>query len=161
MIYSRLLVKVIAFSRMKILGALALYRFRSLIKGVGVNSRCALSVEIKFPDKIKVGDHVAIGPMCTLGGYGGIILEDYVRVSKGVTIESAGLDSSSELPYKHIGKPIVIKKGAWLGTRCIILGGVTIGEHAIIGAGAVVSKNVSAYEVVVSQQVRKIFKDVN
>lgn len=45
-------------------------------------------------------------------------------------------------------KPITIKQGVWLCTRCIILGGVTIGEHAVIGTGAVVTKDVPPYSLV-------------
>jgi acetyltransferase-like isoleucine patch superfamily enzyme len=44
----------------------------------------------------------------------------------------------------EIGAPIHIKEGVWLASRCIILAGVTIGEHAVIGAGAVVTHDVPA-----------------
>mgnify|MGYP001615035288 CR=1 FL=1 len=58
-----------------------------------------------------------------------------------------------------ITKPVHIKEGAWLGTRCIILPGVTIGEHAVIGAGAIVTKDILAYEVWAGSPARKI-KDI-
>lgn len=45
-------------------------------------------------------------------------------------------------------KPIIIKKGAWIGARSIILKGVTIGEGAVIGAGSVVTKDVPPFAVV-------------
>ncbi|WP_425452463.1 acyltransferase [Companilactobacillus formosensis] len=44
--------------------------------------------------------------------------------------------------------PIHIKEGAWIGARAVLLPGVTIGEHAIVGAGAVVTKDVEPYTVV-------------
>lgn len=44
-------------------------------------------------------------------------------------------------------KPINIEEGVWLGSRCIILGGVTIGAHSVIGAGAVVTKDVPPFQV--------------
>jgi len=43
-------------------------------------------------------------------------------------------------------KPVLIKEGAWLCTRCIILQGVTVGRHAVIGAGSIVTKDVPDYE---------------
>lgn len=46
------------------------------------------------------------------------------------------------------GGPIHIKEGAWLASRCMILGGVTVGKHAVVCAGAVVTKNVPDYAVV-------------
>tara|TARA_B100000446_G_scaffold137525_1_gene129917 strand:- start:19366 stop:19839 length:474 start_codon:yes stop_codon:yes gene_type:complete len=156
MIYSKSVVVCVSYIVMKLKGALALYRLRATIAGVGRSSRCALSTEIKCPENVAIGDYVAIGPACTIGGYGGVILEDYVRVSKGVTIESASLDVEGELPYTHVSKPVHIKNGAWLGARCIILGGVTVGEQAVIGAGAIISKNVPDKAVVVAQPVRKI-----
>ena len=146
----------LAFCVTKLRGLLALVRFKVLCPSAGTGTRCPLSVELKSAENITIGKNVAIGPMTTLGGYGGIILEDYVRISKGVVIETASLDLSGSLPYKHIGKPVVVKRGAWLGARSIILGGVTVGENAVIGAGAVVSKDVAPGEIVVSQPVRSL-----
>ena len=156
MLYSKKLVLFFSYVLMKMKGAIALYRFRSLIKRVGKGSRCHISVQIKYPEKILIGDNVAIGPMVTLGGYGGIKLDDYVRISKGVTIESASLNLSGNLPYKHTAKPIHIKEGAWLGTGSIILGGVTVGKRAVVGAGAIVTKDVPDGGIIVSQPVRVI-----
>lgn len=51
-----------------------------------------------------------------------------------------------ERKIKGIVKPVTIKEGAWLCTRCIITQGVTIGRHSVIGAGAVVTKDVPDYE---------------
>jgi len=50
---------------------------------------------------------------------------------------------------KRVSKilPVIIKEGAWLCTRCIILPGVTVGEHAVVAAGAVVCKDVPPCEV--------------
>lgn len=52
--------------------------------------------------------------------------------------------------------PIHIKEGAWIGSFAIILGGVTIGKHSVIGAGAVVTKDVPDYEVWVGVPARFI-----
>lgn len=156
MIYSRKIVVLFQFIIMKTKGAIALYRLRALVNGVGKSSRCPLNVELKHPGNIKIGDYVAIGPMSTIGGLGGVILEDHVRISKGVTIESAGLDTRGSLPYKHVGKQVHIKSGAWIGARAIILGGVTIGEKAIIGAGAIVTKDVPDNGVIVSGKNRAL-----
>lgn len=154
--YSAQLVNIWRWPFLKMKGAIALYRFRSLIKGVGKASRCSLSVEIKYPENITIGDHVVIGPHSTIGAFEKVTIENYVRISKGVVIESAGLNLQSPLPYDHKGKPIFIREGAWLGARCIILGGVTIGKGAVIGAGAVVTKNVPDFSIVVSQPIRFI-----
>jgi len=155
-IYSSRLVHLITYLARKVRGALALYRFRSLFKDVHRSSRCALSTEIKYPDKISIGHSVGIGPECTLGGFAGIVIGNNVRISKGVVIESAGLDLCRPLPYRHIGKPIYIKDGAWLGAGCKVLAGVTVGEYAVVGAGAVVTKDIPAYQIVAGQGLRVI-----
>jgi maltose O-acetyltransferase len=159
-LYSTRLVLLISYLIRKFKGALALYRLRSLIKGVGNQSRCALDTEIKYPEKINIGEFVGIGAGCTLGGFSGIVIEDYVRMSKGVVIESAGLELSDTLPYKHKGKPILIRKGVWLGARSMVLAGVTIGEYAVIGAGVVVAKDVPPYKIIVGQSFREIGSNV-
>ncbi|MDR3442136.1 MAG: DapH/DapD/GlmU-related protein [Legionella sp.] len=155
-IYSKKLITIFSWFFGKIKGALGRYRMRSLIKNVGNSSRCPLSVELKCPENISIGHHVSIGPYSTIGAFEQVILEDYVRISKGVIIETAGLNLKSGLPYKHKGKPILIKKGAWLGARCVVLGGVTIGQGAIIGAGAIISKDIPDFAIVVSQPTRII-----
>ena len=53
-------------------------------------------------------------------------------------------------------KPILIKKGAWIGAGATILPGVSIGKYAIVGAASVVSKDVNDYEVVVGNPARVI-----
>ena len=54
------------------------------------------------------------------------------------------------LPFdeKVIVKPVVIKENVWIGSHCLILPGVEIGEGAVVGAGSVVTKNVPALAVV-------------
>ncbi len=159
-VYSKSLVLACSWLNQKVKGLIALYRFRSLIPGAGKRSRCALSSQIKYPDNIEIGNFVWIGPDCTLGGHSGIKLADYVRISKGVTIESAGLILSLPLPYKHQGQPIVIERGVWIGTNAIILAGVTVGEYSVIGAGAVISKDVKPHSIIVGQPYREIGKNL-
>jgi len=105
--------------------------------------------EVKYPENIVIGNNVVIGPGCTLGGKSKIELGDYVRISKDVVIETAGLNFYGNLPYEHISKPILIEKGVWIGTRAIILGGVIIGENSIIGAGSIISKDIPSNSIVV------------
>ena len=109
---------------------------------------CHWSVQIKYPERMTFGKGVIIGPNAVLGAGGGIVFGDGVRISEGVVVETASLDVSGDPPYVHKTKPIVIGEGVWLCTRCIVLGGVTIGRRAIIGAGAVVDRDVAEREKV-------------
>ncbi len=109
---------------------------------------CHWSVQVKNPEGISFGKGVIIGPNCVLGGSGGITFADGVRLSEGVVVETASLDLGGDPPYVHKMKPIVIGEGVWLCTRCIVLGGVTIGRRAVIGAGAVADRDVPERGVV-------------
>ena len=116
---------------------------------------CHWSVTVKYRENIKLGRDVVIGPKCTLGAAGGIVLADHVRLSEGVVIESAGLDFTSAPPYPHTYQPIVIEEAVWIGARAMILGGVTIGARSVIGAGAVVSRSVPANTIVAGMGVKE------
>lgn len=131
-------------------------RFRALCPTAGQDSVCHWSVEIKYPERLEIGRGVVIGPETTIGAAGKIILEDRVRISKGVFIETAGLIFDGNPPYRHHMRPIVIRKGVWLGARSMVLSGVTIGEYAVIGAGAVVTRDVPPYAVVAGNPAKVI-----
>jgi acetyltransferase-like isoleucine patch superfamily enzyme len=103
-----------------------------------------------------MGDHVLIGPYVTLGALGGIIIEDHARISQGAFIETATLSLGDPLPYPHIAQPIAIHRGAWIGANAMVLGGVTVGEQAIVAAGAVVTKDVPSHTVVAGVPARVV-----
>lgn len=110
---------------------------------------CHWTAELKYPERIRFGCKVVIGPRCTLGASAPIVLGDHVRLSKGVVIETAGLDFHAPPPFHHRAKPITIGHGVWLGAGAIVLGGVSIGDHAVIGAGTVVTRDVPQGAIVV------------
>jgi len=79
-------------------------------------------------------------PCCYIQGYNGIIFGNNIRIGPGVGIISA---NHSIMNYdKHIKvNPIQIGDHCWIGMNAVILPGITIGEHVIIGAGSVVTKS--------------------
>lgn len=112
------------------------------------------SVEVKYPDRIDWGDNLTIGPECTLGAFGGISFGRDVRLSKGVVLETAGLNTAARPPLDHVGKKISIGNRVWIGAGAVVLGGVEIGDDALVGAGCVVVKNVPPATVVVGAPAR-------
>ncbi|GAA0029523.1 acyltransferase [Bradyrhizobium ottawaense] len=109
---------------------------------------------VKYPDRIAFGKGVRIGPSCVLGAMGGIKMGDHVRLSEGACLETGGLDINGPIPYSHIAKPIVLGEGVWLGFRATVLAGVTIGDRSIVGAGAVVTKDVPPDSIAVGSPAR-------
>jgi len=105
-------------------------------------------VTVFTPLYINCGKHITIGKNvfinfdCTFLGLGGITIEDDVLIGPKVSLITENHPLNPEERKGLIGKPIVIKKNAWIGANATILPGVTIGENAVVAAGAVVSKDV-------------------
>jgi acetyltransferase-like isoleucine patch superfamily enzyme len=92
-----------------------------------------------------VGHKVFINQCCTIYDMGGVDIGDLVMIGPNVNIITAGhpVEPSQRRAYIE-AKPIVIEKNVWIATAVTILGGVTVGENSVIGAGAVVTKDVPA-----------------
>lgn len=97
---------------------------------------------------ISLGKNVFINHACSFLDIGGIIIEDDVQIGPRVNIisENHPLDPSDRKAL--IPEPVVIRRNAWIGAGATILPGITIGENAIVAAGAVVSRNAPANTVV-------------
>jgi acetyltransferase-like isoleucine patch superfamily enzyme len=95
-----------------------------------------------------IGKKVFINHACSFLDLGGIVIEDEVLIGPRVNLvtENHPLDPLDRKAL--ICKPIVIRRNAWIGAGATILPGVTIGEHAVVAAGAVVSKDVAANTIV-------------
>ena len=101
-----------------------------------------------FGQFIQIGKNVFINHACSFLDMGGITLEDQVLLGPKVNLitENHPVDPANRRSL--ICKPVIIKRNAWIGAAATILPGVTIGENAIVAAGAVVSRDVPANTVV-------------
>lgn len=97
---------------------------------------------------IRLGKNIFINHDCSFLDIGGITIEDHVQIGPKVSLitENHPLDPGDRKTV--LPGPIVIKRNAWIGAGVTILPGVTIGENAVVAAGAVVSRNVPANTVV-------------
>lgn len=112
-----------------------------------------------------VGD-VIIGHNCGIGLsnviIGPVMLGNYVMLAQNIVI--SGLNHGYEdvtLPprmQKVITKPIIIKDDVWIGANCVVTAGVTIGKHAVIGAGSVVTRDIPEFCVAVGNPAKVIKK---
>lgn len=84
----------------------------------------------------------------TLAHLGGITIEDHVLIGPRVNIVTENHPADPSSRRALLCKPVVIKRNAWIGAGATILPGVTIGENAIVAAGAVVSKDVPEKTIV-------------
>lgn len=97
---------------------------------------------------ITLGKNVFINHACSFLDLGGITIEDNVQIGPKVNLitENHPLEPA-ERKFLEL-KSIVIKKNAWIGAGATILPGVTVGENAVVAAGALVNKDVAANTVV-------------
>ena len=100
---------------------------------------------------IAIGARSFIGRGTRMGGVAGVTIGKFCQIASEVTFETA----THELDYRpgharpSIQKPIHVGDHVWIGTRAIIMPGITIGDGAVVGAGALVTKDVAPNTVVV------------
>ena len=97
---------------------------------------------------IRIGKHVFINHACSFLDMGGIIIEDHVLLGPKVNLITENHPTDPVNRRDLICKPIIIRRNAWIGAGATILPGVTVGENAVVAAGAVVSKDVPANTIV-------------
>ena len=100
-----------------------------------------------FGNRVKFGKGVFINHSAILSASGGIEFEDGVMLAPGVRIATINHDMNERHTKYTYGK-VLIKKNAWIGMGATICPGVTVGEYAVVAAGAVVTKDVPDYAVV-------------
>lgn len=115
---------------------------------IGENSVISKSASIDGSlAKLEVGEYSFIGEI-NLSIHAKVTVGSRVVINDGVKIITATHDTNSP-EWASVAKPIRIDNYAWIASNAILLPGVHIGEAAIVGAGAVVSKDVEKYNIVV------------
>lgn len=108
-----------------------------------------------FGNQVKFGKNVFINHSAILSASGGIEFEDGVQCAPGLRIATINHDFNERHSIYTYGK-VTIKKNAWIGMNVTICPGVTIGEYAVVGAGAVVTKDIPDYGVAVGSPAKVI-----
>ena len=107
--------------------------------------------------KISIGARVVVNRRCYLDGRGGLAIGDDVSISPECYIITLTHDVNDPC-FIAVAKPVAIHSRVWIGARAIVLPGVTLGEGCVVGAGAVVTKDVQPYSVVAGNPAREIGK---
>lgn len=97
---------------------------------------------------IRLGRHVFINHACSFLDLGGITVEDGVMIGPRVNITSESHPVKSEKRKTLVPGAVHICRNAWIGAAATIMPGITVGENAVVAAGAVVTRNVPANTVV-------------
>lgn len=101
-----------------------------------------------FGKNIHLGKNVFINSGCCFQDQGGIDIGDDCLIGHQVVFATLNHDSEPQKRGNNIAKPIKLGQNVWIGAHATILPGVSIGDHAIVAAGAVVNKDVPAFSIV-------------
>jgi putative colanic acid biosynthesis acetyltransferase WcaF len=125
--------------------------------GASVPWRCLISsgVRIYFPWAMKIGTDVAISDRVVFYNLGGIRIGDRVVISQDVYF-CGGTHDYTRPRYPLQRLPIDVENDVWIAAGAFICPGVRIGEGAVVGAKAVVTKDVAAWKVVAGNPARVI-----
>jgi UDP-2-acetamido-3-amino-2,3-dideoxy-glucuronate N-acetyltransferase len=114
---------------------------------------------VSLGQNVFVGNKVTIGDKCKIQNnvsvYDNVILEEGVFCGPSMVFTNV-YNPRSLIERKSEYRDTLIKKGATLGANCTIVCGVTVGEYAFVGAGAVINKDIKPYALVVGVPARQI-----
>ena len=116
------------------------------VDNIGENSRVMPPMTVIRGNNVKIGKNVSVMNNALFMAAGGITIEDDVLVAANTQLISNNHDLHDHAVL--ICKPIHLKRNCWIGAGATILPGVTVGENAVVGAGAVVTKDVDDNTVV-------------
>lgn len=126
---------------------------------VHVCSGAEIGEGVSLGQNVFVGNRVKIGHKCKVQNnvsvYDNVFLEDEVFCGPSMVFTNV-YNPRSGIERKDEYRDTLVKKGATLGANCTIVCGVTIGEYAFVGAGAVINKDVPAYALMVGVPAKQI-----
>ncbi len=122
---------------------------------VGKDVTIKPGVNIKYPWRLKVGNHVWIGEKVWIDNLADVTISDHVCISQGAMLLTGNHN------YKKIGFDlmignIVLENGTWVGAQSTVCPGVTLYSHSILSVGSVATTNLDAYGIYMGVPATKI-----
>jgi acetyltransferase-like isoleucine patch superfamily enzyme len=120
-----------------------IWQFCVILKDAKIGNNCNINAQVLIENDVKIGDNITIKSGVQI--WDGITLEDNVFIGPNVTFTNDFTPRSKQYPSQFL--KTTIKKSASIGANSTIIGGVTVEEYAMIGAGSVVTKNIGIQEL--------------
>ena len=127
-----------------------IWAFSHVLPGATIGSNVNLNDHVFVENDVVIGDRVTVKSGVQL--WDGIVLEDDVFVGPNVTFTNDAFPRSKQYPVRFLRT--TVERGASIGGGAVILPGVRIGQQAMIGAGAVVTRDVPPFAIVVGNPAR-------
>lgn len=125
-----------------------------MLQGASIGENCNINSHTFIENDVVIGNNVTV--KCGVYLWDGIRIHDNVFIGPNATFTNDKFPRSKQYPTRF--QSILIEEGASIGANATILGEITIGKHAMIGAGSVVTKNVPANELWVGNPARFVKK---
>ena len=134
-----------------------IWHFSHIQSGSIIGKNCSIGQNVNIGNNVQIGNNVKIQNNVSV--YEGVVLEDFVFCGPSMVFTNIKIPRS-EFPQRgsEFYLKTIVKKSASIGANATIVCGVTIGEYALIGSGAVVTKDVPPYSLVVGNPAKIIGK---
>jgi UDP-2-acetamido-3-amino-2,3-dideoxy-glucuronate N-acetyltransferase len=129
-----------------------IWHFSHIMPGSEIGENCTIGQNVVVLPNVKLGNNVHVQNNVSI--YEGVICEDDVFLGPSMVFTNV-INPRSALSRKHEYMQTIVKKGATVGANATIVCGNEIGEYAFIGAGAVVTKPVLSYSLVMGNPARQ------
>jgi acetyltransferase-like isoleucine patch superfamily enzyme len=123
----------------------SIWQYTIILKNAKIGTECNINCHVFIENDVVIGDNVTIKPGVYV--WDGITIESNVMIGPNVTFTNDKLPRSKNKNYKM--ELTTVKRGASIGAGATILCGIEIGEYALVGAGALVTKNIPAKALVI------------
>src|SRR5687768_5520505 len=130
-----------------------IWHFSHIMNGSTLGAKCNVGQNVVIMPGVKLGTNVKVQNNISI--YTGVICEDDVFLGPSMVFTNV-INPRSAVVRKSEYKTTLVKKGASIGANATVICGNTIGEYALIGAGAVITKDVPPYALVVGNPAKQI-----
>ncbi len=120
-----------------------IWQYCVILIGARIGKNCNINFNVFIENDVVIGDNVTVKSGVQL--WDGTRIEDDVFIGPNATFVNNAYARSKQYPENHVGS--IIKRGASIGANATILGKITVGEYAFVGAGSVLTKNVPPYQL--------------
>jgi UDP-2-acetamido-3-amino-2,3-dideoxy-glucuronate N-acetyltransferase len=128
------------------------WHWTHICAGASIGANCSFGQNVFIGNKVVIGNNVKVQNNVSI--YDAVQLEDDVFCGPSMVFTNV-YNPRAAVNRKNEYRSTVVKRGATLGANCTVVCGLTIGEHAFIGAGAVVNRDVPAYALVLGIPARR------
>ena len=129
------------------------WHFVHVCSGAVIGSGCSLGQNVFVGNRVVIGNNVRVQNNVSI--YDNVTLEDDVFCGPSMVFTNVH-NPRAAVVRKNDYRPTLVKRGATLGANCTVVCGSTVGEYAFVGAGAVVSRDVPAFALMVGVPARRI-----